>query len=155
VFQATIAQATQLAITQATSIITQQVLAGLIPAAQAPAAIAALVPSIVPVIAAQLVPANAAAAAKDKLVAFKPSEFKPETVRSYELGYKGLFGNKLLIDAYAYFNSIENFIGGQVLVQDKNYVATSLASTLGLNLLNANTRNIYSLPTNRTETIKS
>jgi len=155
VFQATIAQATQLAITQATSIITQQVLAGLIPAAQAPAAIAALVPSIVPVIAAQLVPANAAAAAKDKLVAFKPSEFKPETVRSYELGYKGLFGNKLLIDAYAYFNSFENFIGGQVLVQDKNYVATSLASTLGLNLLNANTRNIYSLPTNRTETIKS
>ncbi len=155
VFQASIAQATQLAITQATSIVTQQVLAGLIPAAQAPAAIAALVPSIVPVIAAQLVPANAAAAAKDKLVAFKPSEFKPETVKSYELGYKGLFANKLLIDAYAYFNSFENFIGGQVLVQDKNFVATSPASALGLNLLNANTRNIYSLPANRTETIKS
>jgi iron complex outermembrane recepter protein len=155
VFQASIAQATQLAITQATSIITQQVVAGLIPAAQAPAAIAALVPSIVPVIAAQLVPANAAAAAKDKLVAFKPSEFKPESVKSYELGYKGLFGNKLLIDAYAYFNSFENFIGGQVLVQDKNYVATSPASTLGLNLLNANTRNIYSMPVNRTEIIKS
>ena len=155
VFQASIAQATQLAITQATSIVTQQVLAGLIPAAQAPAAIAALVPSIVPVIAAQLVPANAAAAAKDKLVAYKPSEFKPETVKSYELGYKGLFANKLLIDAYAYFNSFENFIGGQVLVQDKNFVATSPASALGLNLLNANTRNIYSLPANRTETIKS
>jgi hypothetical protein len=71
------------------------------------------------------------------------------------LGYKGLFANKLLIDAYAYFNSFENFIGGQVLVQDKNYVATSPASTLGLNLLNANTRNIYSMPVNRTETIKS
>jgi len=155
VYQASIAQATQLAITQATSIVTQQVLAGLIPAAQAPAAIAALVPSIVPVIAAQLVPANAAAAAKDKLVPFKPSEFKPETVRSYELGYKGLFGNKLLFDAYAYFNSFENFIGGQVLVQDKNYVATSPASTLGLNLLSANTRNIYSMPANRTEIIKS
>ena len=155
VYQASIQQATQLAITQATAIVTQQVTAGLIPAAQAPAAIAALVPSIVPTIAAQLVPANAAAAAKDKLVAFKPTDFKPETVRSYELGYKGLFGNKLLIDAYAYFNSFENFIGGQVLVQDKNFVATSPASTLGLNLLNANTRNIYSMPVNRTETIKS
>jgi outer membrane receptor protein involved in Fe transport len=155
VYQASIQQATQLAITQATAIVTQQVTAGLIPAAQAPAAIAALVPSIVPTIAAQLVPANAAAAAKDRLVAFKPTDFKPETVRSYELGYKGLFANKLLIDAYAYFNSFENFIGGQVLVQDKNFVATSPASTLGLNLLNANTRNIYSMPVNRTETIKS
>ena len=155
VFQATIQQATQLAITQATNIVTQQVLAGQIPAAQAPAAIAALVPSIVPQIAAQLVPANAAAANRSKLTPFKPSEFKPETVRSYEIGYKGLFANKLLIDAYAYFNSFENFIGGQVLVQDKNYVATSPASTLGLNLLNANTRNIYSMPVNRTETIKS
>lgn len=155
VYQASIAQATQLAITQATSIITQRVLAGLIPAAQAPAAIAALVPSIVPQIAAQLVPANAAAANKSKLEEFKPSEFKPELVKSYELGYKGLFANKLLIDAYAYYNSFENFIGSQVVVQDKNYNASSPASTLGLNLLNANTRTIYSMPVNRKETIQS
>ena len=155
IYQASIQQATQLAITQATNIVTQQVQAGLIPAAQAPAAIAALVPQIVPQIAAQLVPANAAAANKDKLVQFQPTTFQPEIVKSYEIGYKGLFANKLLIDAYAYFNSFENFIGGQVLVQDKNFVSTSPASTLGLNLLNANTRNIYSMPVNRTETINS
>lgn len=155
VYQASIAQATQLAITQATSIVTQQVLAGLIPAAQAPAAIAALVPSIVPVIAAQLVPANAAAAAKDKLVAYEPSTFQPEIVKSYEIGYKGLFSNKLLIDAYAYFNSFENFIGGQVLVQDKNFDPSNPASALGLNLLSSSSRNIFSMPVNRTEIIKS
>lgn len=155
VYQASIAQATQLAITQATSIVTQQVLAGLIPAAQAPAAIAALVPSIVPVIAAQLVPANAAAAAKDKLVAYEPSTFQPEIVKSYEIGYKGLFSNKLLIDAYAYFNSFENFIGGQVLVQDKNFNPSNPASALGLNLLSSSSRNIFSMPVNRTEIIKS
>lgn len=155
VYQASIAQATQLAITQATSIVTQQVLAGLIPAAQAPAAIAALVPSIVPVIAAQLVPANAAAAAKDKLVTYEPSTFQPEVVKSYEIGYKGLFANKLLIDAYAYFNSFENFIGGQVLVQDKNFNPANPASALGLNLLSSSSRNIFSMPVNRTEIIKS
>jgi len=155
VYQATIQQATQLAITQATNIVTQQVLAGQIPAAQAPAAIAALVPTIVPQIAAQLVPANAASANRSKLVPFKPSDFKPEIVRSYEVGYKGLFANKLLIDAYAYFNRFENFIGGQVLVQDKNYNPASPASALGLNLLSATTRNIYSMPVNRTETINS
>jgi outer membrane receptor protein involved in Fe transport len=155
VFQASIQQATQLAITQATNIVTQQVLAGQIPAAQAPAAIAALVPTIVPQIAAQLVPANAAAANKDKLVEYVPTTFQPEIVKSYEIGYKGLFGNKLLIDAYAYFNSFENFIGGQVLVQDKNFNASNPASALGLNLLNANTRNIYSMPVNRTETLNS
>ena len=155
VFQASIAQATQLAITQATSIVTQQVLAGLIPAAQAPAAIAALVPSIVAVIAAQLGPANAAAAAKDKLVAYEPTTFQPEIVKSYEIGYKGLFSNKLLIDAYAYFNSFENFIGGQVLVQDKNFNPANPASALGLNLLSSSSSNIFSMPVNRTEIIKS
>ena len=155
IYQASIQQATQLAITQATSIVTQQVLAGLIPAAQAPAAIAALVPSIVPQIAAQLVPANAAAAAKDKLVPYQPSTFQPEIVKSYEVGYKGLFANKLLIDTYAYFNSFENFIGGQVLIQDKNFNPANPASALGLNLLSSNSRNIYSMPVNRTEIIKS
>jgi outer membrane receptor protein involved in Fe transport len=155
IYQASIAQATQLAITQATSIITAQVLAGQIPAAQAPAAIAALVPSIVPQIAAQLVPVNAATASQSLLVPYKAEEFKPEIVKSYELGYKGLFANKLLVDAYGYYNSFENFIGGQVLVQDKNYVATSPASTLGLNLLNSSTRSVYSMPVNRKETINS
>jgi len=155
VYQASIAQATQLAITQATAIITAQVQAGTLPAAQAPAAIAALVPTIVPTIAAQLVPVNAATANQALLVPFKAEEFKPEIVQSYELGYKGLFANKLLVDAYGYYNNFENFIGGQVLVQDKNYIATSPASTLGLNLLNSSTRSVYSLPVNRKEIIKS
>ena len=61
----------------------------------------------------------------------------------------------MLVDAYAYFNEFENFIGGQVLVQDKNFNPASPASALGLNLLGANTRNVYSIPVNRTEVIKS
>ena len=60
-----------------------------------------------------------------------------------------------MIDAYAYFNEFENFIGGQVLIQDRNPNPQNPASALGLNLLSANTRNIFSMPVNRTEVIKS
>lgn len=38
-------------------------------------------------------------------------DFKPETMRSFEVGYKGLIKNKLLIDAYAYVGSYKDFIG--------------------------------------------
>lgn len=155
VYQASIQQATQLAIQQATAIVTAQVQAGQILPQNAPAAIAALVPSLVPPIAAQLVPANAANANKDKLVKYQPTTFKPEIVKSYEIGYKGLFSNRLLIDSYVYFNQFQNFIGGQVLIQDRNFNPQNPASALGLNLLSANTRNVYSMPVNRTEVIRS
>ncbi len=44
-------------------------------------------------------------------------EFKPETATSYELGYKGLIGKKLLIDVYGYMASYDNFIGGTNVYQ--------------------------------------
>jgi outer membrane receptor protein involved in Fe transport len=43
--------------------------------------------------------------------------FKPESVRSFEFGYKGLIANRLLIDAYGYFGQYENFIGTNTLLQ--------------------------------------
>ena len=42
---------------------------------------------------------------------YQYKEFKPETMRSFEIGYKGLIKNKLLIDAYTYFGKYEDFIG--------------------------------------------
>ncbi|ASZ13118.1 TonB-dependent receptor [Chitinophaga pendula] len=44
-------------------------------------------------------------------------EFKPEKIEAFELGYKGLFGNKLLIDAYAYYNNFKNFNAIQILIK--------------------------------------
>jgi outer membrane receptor protein involved in Fe transport len=38
-------------------------------------------------------------------------EFKPETMRSFEIGYKGLINNRLLIDAYGYFGKYRDFLG--------------------------------------------
>lgn len=104
----------------------------------------------------QVLPVRAAQNNQDKRVEFQQTEFKPEIVRSYEIGYKSLLANnKLLIDGYYYYNRFENFIGGQVLIQDRNPNPQNPASSLGLNLLSANTRNVFSMPVNRPETIKS
>ena len=44
-------------------------------------------------------------------------KFKPETVNSYELGYKGIFGKRLLIDAYGYYSSFKDFLSRTTVVQ--------------------------------------
>lgn len=42
---------------------------------------------------------------------------KPESMRSFEAGYKGYIDKKLLIDAYVYFGRYADFLGRIVLVQ--------------------------------------
>jgi outer membrane receptor protein involved in Fe transport len=44
-------------------------------------------------------------------------EFKPENMQSYEVGYKGLIANKLLVDAYGYWGQYTDFLGRNVLKQ--------------------------------------
>ncbi|MBC7744815.1 MAG: TonB-dependent receptor [Flavobacterium sp.] len=41
---------------------------------------------------------------------FNPVGVQPESVQAYELGYKGLLGPNVLIDAYGYYNMYKNFI---------------------------------------------
>lgn len=41
---------------------------------------------------------------------FDPNGLRPESVQAYELGYKGLLGTKVLIDAYGYYNTYKDFI---------------------------------------------
>ncbi|WP_373496384.1 carboxypeptidase-like regulatory domain-containing protein [Aquiflexum sp.] len=104
---------------------------------------------------AQAIPVIAAQRNQNLKQEYEVRPFQPEIVRSYEIGYKSLVaGDKLMIDGYYYYNRFENFIGGQVLVQDRN-PGPGPASTLGLNLLSANTRNVFSMPVNRQEIIKS
>jgi outer membrane receptor protein involved in Fe transport len=43
--------------------------------------------------------------------------FKPESVRSYEIGYKSLVGKKLLIDLYGYYGQYKDFIGRVLVAQ--------------------------------------
>lgn len=44
-------------------------------------------------------------------------KFKPETVDAYEIGYKGLVANRLLIDAYYYYDRYKDFLSYLVLLQ--------------------------------------
>ena len=41
---------------------------------------------------------------------FTAEGVQPESVQAYELGYKGLLGPNVLIDAYGYYNQYKNFI---------------------------------------------
>ncbi|MGQ0739736.1 MAG: TonB-dependent receptor domain-containing protein [Bacteroidota bacterium] len=45
-----------------------------------------------------------------RLVRAAFEELRPETVNSYEIGYKGIIGKKLLLDAYYYFSNYKDFI---------------------------------------------
>lgn len=49
---------------------------------------------------------------------YQPKEFRPERVVSYEIGYKGLINNRLMIDAYYYYNTYKNFNAGRVVVKN-------------------------------------
>ena len=54
------------------------------------------------------------------LAALKEAEFgtyKPETLRSFEVGYKGLFHKRVLVDLYGYWGKYENFLGRQIVIQ--------------------------------------
>ncbi|MDB5239712.1 MAG: TonB-dependent receptor [Spirosoma sp.] len=80
--------------------------------------------------------------------------YDPERVETYEVGYKGLLGNKLFIDAYYYYNRFLNFLGYQTVVQGKNPVSlTDPASTL--QLVSGSTRNVYYYPVNSPTQLKN
>lgn len=80
--------------------------------------------------------------------------YDPERVETYEIGYKGLIGNKLFIDAYYYYNKFLNFLGSEVVVQGKQPVTlTDPVSTL--QLISGSTRTVYSYPINSPTQLKN
>ncbi|MET0299717.1 MAG: TonB-dependent receptor [Flavitalea sp.] len=70
---------------------------------------------------------------------------KPETVNSYEIGYRGLVTKKLLIDAYVYYSEYRDFIGR---------VAVGRASQGG-NIANPLASENYSYPVNSDNSVKA
>ncbi|MCD0488447.1 TonB-dependent receptor [Pedobacter sp. MC2016-14] len=80
---------------------------------------------------------------------FDPKGLRPESVQSYELGYKGLITDGLLIDVYGYYNQYKDFITSVALYRaepGKSYTSfgvpvnaagkvTSYGSALGLDYL--------------------
>jgi outer membrane receptor protein involved in Fe transport len=82
-----------------------------------------------------------------RLVKATFNKLKPETVKSYEIGYKGVIGKKLLIDAYYYFSSYQDFIVSQAVVQSQTGPNYELYSNFSSNNLSYNQ--------NSTQTVKS
>lgn len=103
--------------------------------------------------------ATAAASAKPVLKHYQFPEYKAESMNSFELGYKGLLAHKrLLVDAYVFFSTYQNFLGRVVVIQSKSQLPDPLSAT-GLIQLNpdANTngsRQVYSISTNASEKVK-
>ena len=77
-------------------------------------------------------------------------EFKPESMNSFEIGYKTLIGKKLLIDFYAYAGHYENFISGVTVLQSRNAANPSV-----YDVLDANKRIGYSISTNSTANVST
>ncbi|PUZ20291.1 CarboxypepD_reg-like domain-containing protein [Chitinophaga costaii] len=66
-------------------------------------------------------------------------DYKPEKIKAFEIGYRSLISQQLVIDAYAYWNNFENFSGTQALVQPTS----------------PTTRNIFAIPVNYNKNIHS
>jgi iron complex outermembrane recepter protein len=88
---------------------------------------------------------------------------KPEQIQSFEIGYKGLLGGRLLIDAAYYYNIYDDFIA-QFRVRRAaapiNFAATDPAAIaqnaqVAASLLSGDASNTFQLYTNVDETVKS
>ena len=73
-------------------------------------------------------------------------EYKPETLKSFELGYKGLINKRLLIDAYGYYGKYDNFLGRVVVLQ-------SLQPSNPLALFSGSSRRSISVAINSTNKV--
>ncbi|MBX2962696.1 MAG: TonB-dependent receptor [Cyclobacteriaceae bacterium] len=71
---------------------------------------------------------------------------QPERLSSFEVGYKGLYSNNLLVDLNAYYTKYTDFIGGEI-------VASKLPTSHQGNTINPGT--LFSLYSNNPETIDS
>ncbi|MGB3179759.1 MAG: TonB-dependent receptor [Cyclobacteriaceae bacterium] len=78
---------------------------------------------------------------------------KPEQVRAYEVGYKGLFNNNLLIDLAYYYNRYDDFIA-QVQVR-KASGDLSVNPINAQSLLSGNDQNTFQTYTNVEQSISS
>ncbi len=145
---------------QVTAAVTTQIdaaiAAGAIPAANRAAAIQSTVTTqmatdavknTIASVTAQVAPAFALAT----LPKYKAKPLVPEKIQSYEIGYKGLIGKKLFVDASYYYSVYKNFLGGSTIVVPT--VAAGPGLPIESGLASGSTRAGYSRPANSDEDI--
>lgn len=79
-------------------------------------------------------------------------EFKPESSQSFEVGYKGLIAQRLLIDVYAYWAKYKDFLSGVTVIQART-APTGPASFF--DVLDASKRIAYSISVNTPGDVKT
>lgn len=102
-------------------------------------------------------PPQAVNQVKDLLVKSNVAYIKPERIQSFEVGYKTLINNSLIIDANYYFNSYNDFLLNQVVMQPNSPVLGSdgkVNPQAAFDLLNGNSR-LFQLYTNASERVTS
>lgn len=95
-------------------------------------------------------PQDAVMQSKDLLVKSDVQYIKPERVKVFEVGYKGLINNNLVIDLNYYFSSYNDFLLNQVVMQPESDVLASDGSInpdAAFDLLNGDSH-LYQLYTN-------
>lgn len=76
---------------------------------------------------------------------------KPETMNSYEIGYRGVIENRLLLDAYVYYSVYKNFLAKVAAARGTSGVPAQAP----VDLLNPGTSENFSFPVNTTENVKA
>ncbi|AYB33225.1 TonB-dependent receptor [Chryseolinea soli] len=103
-------------------------------------------------------PQQAVMQTKDLLVKSDVPYIKPERVQTFEIGYKGLLNNNLLVDANYYFSSYNDFILNQVVMQPLSHSVLGpdgkINPDAAMDLLNGNSH-LYQLYTNASERVTS
>lgn len=95
-------------------------------------------------------PEEALMAAKDLLQKSDVEYIKPERVKAFEVGYKTLINNNLVIDANYYYSSYTDFLLNQVVMEPSSQVLApdgSINPQAAMDLLNGDSH-LYQLYTN-------
>lgn len=102
-------------------------------------------------------PQDAVMQAKDLLVKSNVEYIKPERVKVFEVGYKGVFNDNLVVDANYYFSSYTDFLLNQVVMEPESPVLASDGSInpqAAMDLLNGDSH-LYQLYTNAADVVTS
>jgi outer membrane receptor protein involved in Fe transport len=102
-------------------------------------------------------PDSAIMQAKDMLVKSDVAYIRPERVRTFEIGYKGIFANRLLVDINYYYSSYNDFILNQVVMQPSSPVLGDdgkINPQAAADLLNGNSH-LFQLYTNASDRVTS
>jgi len=102
-------------------------------------------------------PQDAVMMAKDLLVKSDVEYIKPERAAVFEIGYKGLINDNLIVDANYYYSSYTDFLLNQVVMEPESPVLDNdgnINPQAALDLLNGDSH-LYQLYTNASDRVTS